>query len=163
MPTDESDFFNEPDDDEFAEAYPDEVDAGTVAFLDQQEAEFAENREKWVRLYGFDHDCHCSQDYTDGSLGTVTKCFMQLTSQALARCAEATHEIKVYRAMLDELLAMNNDLVKMMDDLGHEKELQEYFGETVDIEDEALAQLELQFTDEGNPNEPEDTEDEDAS
>lgn len=161
MPLDESDFFNEPEDDEFADAYPEETDAGTVAFLDQQEAEFAENREKWVKLYGFDHDCHCSQDYTDGEVGTVTRCFMQLTSQALARAAEATHEIKVYRAMLDELLAMNNDLVKMMDDLGHEKELQEYFGETLDLEDEALAQLELQFSD--DEDEPEDTEDEDAS
>jgi len=98
----------------------DDTDAGTVAFLDQQEAEFADNRERWVKLYGFDHDCRCSLDYTEGKVGQVTQCFMKLTSQALGRCAEATHEIKVYSAMLTEMLAVNNDLVKMMEDLRSE-------------------------------------------
>lgn len=140
---------------------PEDSDAGTVAFLDQQEAEFAAGRERWNKLYGFDHDCHCSQDYTDGKLGQVTQCFMQLTSQALGRCAEATHEIKVFSAMLSEMLAVNNDLVKMMEDLGHEKELQEYFGEALEIEDEVLSQMELQFEDEGGTSEA-DSEDEET-
>ena len=144
----EEDFFEEEPTDEELEAIEEAMsDPSTVAFLDQQEAEFAGNRERWVALYGFDHDCHCSTDYTEGAIGTVTKCFMQLTSQALARCAEATHEIKVYSSMLTEMLAVNNDLVKLMENLGHEKELQDYFGEQLEIEDEdAIAQMERQFT-----------------
>ena len=153
---DEDEFFGEEPTDEELEAIEEALsDPGTVAFLDQQEAEFAGNREKWVALYGFDHDCHCSQDYTEGDIGTVTKCFMQLTSQALARCAEATHEIKVYSAMLTEMLAVNNDLVKMMEDLGHEKALQDYFGETIDLEEDVISDLEAQFTDDTGVDEDE--------
>jgi hypothetical protein len=133
-------FDENPDEPEYEQADP-----GTIAFLDQQEAEFASNREKWLEMYGFDHECRCSQDYTEGKVGQVTQCFMRLMSQALARCVEATHEIRVYTTMMDELLAMNNDLVKMMEDLGHEKELQDYLGKTLELEDGELGQMDLQI------------------
>jgi len=144
----EFEFEQEPTDEELESLEKALADPGTIAFLDQQEAEFDSGRAKWAALHGFDHECHCSQDYTDGAIGSVTRCFMQLTSQALARCVEATHEIRVFSSMVDELLTMQNDLVKMMENFGHEKELQEYFGETLEIEDDVLSQMELQFTDE---------------
>lgn len=158
---DTPDFAEEPTDEELEAVEKALTDPRTIAFLDQQEAEFEAGRENWAKLYGFDHDCTCSRDYTNGKVGTVTRCFMKLTSQALARCAEATHEIRVFRAMLDEMLAVNNDLVKLMEDLGHEKELQEYFGETLELEDDVLSQMELQFTDEGAPELEDESEDED--
>jgi hypothetical protein len=63
--------------------------------------------------------------------------------------------------MLNELLKMNNDLVKMLDEAGHQKELQEYFGEIMELEDEAFSQLELPVTEDNPKNESEDEESKD--
>jgi hypothetical protein len=107
-----------------------ETDPTTIAFLDQSEAEFAAERERFKEFYGFDHNCTCSKDYTDGKIGMVTECFMGLTSDALARCAEATQENRVLGGMVEHLLRINNDLVRMMHEGGMDKELEEYFTES---------------------------------
>lgn len=104
-----------------------EPDPATTAFLDQEEAAFAQERAMFKRIYGFDHDCRCSQDYTEGNTETVTKCFLTLTGQAMAYSAQATHELRYLTALLDRLVNLNNDLIGLMEDLGHEKELEEYF------------------------------------
>lgn len=118
-------------------------DPSTVAFLDQQEAEFAEDRERFNEIYGFDHDCHCSQDYTDGKLGEVTQCFLTLTSQALHRCAEATYENRVLTGLVEELLKVNEDLMTMMKDAGMTAELEKYVKETYELDDQQMADLQL--------------------
>lgn len=120
-----------------------EVDPGTVAFLDQQEAEFAQDREQFQAIYGFDHDCHCSQDYTDGKLAEVTQCFLTLTSQALNRAAEATYENRVLSGLVEELFKVNNDLMYLMKENGLGSELEKYVKETYELDDQQVSDLQL--------------------
>src|SRR3970040_68123 len=133
-----------------------EADAGTVAFLDQETAAFQESKEEFAAFYGFDHDCTCDTDYTDGKVGLVTQCFMRLTSQALSRAAQATQELRVLGGMVEHLLRVNNDLIQKMIELGHEKELQEYF----DMDDDADAPVEQDLEDD-DPSDAEELEDTD--
>lgn len=130
------------DEDEVQDIITPEPDPGTIAFLDQEEATFQAEREMFARMYGFDHDCRCSQDYTEGNLETVTKCFLTLTAQAMARSAQATAEIQYLHALLERMIGMNNDLVEMMEEQGHEKELEEYFNRPYDEEDQEVVDLE---------------------
>lgn len=137
------DGYDGPDRDE-SEDDSDEVDeAAVVAFLDQEEAAWDANREQFLNFYGFDHQCRCSEDYTEGNLKNVTECFMTLTAQALQRSAEATHELRLMGALLDQLLKLNQDLVKMMEDAGLHDELEKYYNEPVELDSEsAFTELE---------------------
>lgn len=114
----------------------DEPDPALVARLDQEEAAFAAEREKWLKVYGFDHDCTCGQDYASGKTTEVTYCFMRLTNQALRRSAEATQEVNALSNMLGRLVTMNNDLISMMEELGHTEELQKYFSDDEPLQEE---------------------------
>jgi len=143
------------DEDEIEELLKPDSDPGVTAFLDQQEAEFAQEREAFRRIYGFDHDCHCSQDYTDGNTETVTKCFLTMTAQAMARSAQATQEIHYLTTMLERVVGVTNDLVGMMEEAGMEKELQSYFTGDDDPEEDGEV-LDLEAVEE----ETEDTDDE---
>lgn len=125
-----------------------EVDPAVVAHLDQEEASWEAEREEFRRMYGFDHECTCSQDYSSGNTGTVTQCFMKLTSQAMASSAEKTHELRLLTAILEQMLKINNDLVGLMENLGHEKELREYFATESDEEIDAVPESELDVPEE---------------
>lgn len=117
-----------------------EIDPAVVAFLDQEEAAFAQERDKFVAMYGFDHDCHCAADYSSGKVVTVTECFMELSSDALDRAAEATYEARALAAMLQEMLDLNKDLVKMIESLGGKDDLEAYFKRQMELQDEAATE-----------------------
>lgn len=119
-----------------------EIDAAAVAHLDQEEAAWEQQRAAFTQVYGFDHQCHCSQDYTSGRLKTVTECFMNLTNQAMQRSAEATHELRLMGALVEELLKLNNDLVELFKVNGLEKELEEYFNQETTLDEDIVEELE---------------------
>lgn len=142
------DGYNEDDTDEF-ENYEDEreIDPATVAFLDQEEAAFEQHKAEFRRVYGFDHDCRCSQDYTEGNLKEVTECFMNLTRQAMQRAGEATYELYVMGSVLETMLKLNNDLIDMLRNLGHEDELEAYLNQEVELDEPTQAELDGLYED----------------
>lgn len=162
-----SEFIDEPQDelpidpfteDEVEDIISPEPDAGTIAFLDQEEAEWEQGREEFKRFYGFDHDCTCSQDYSSGKTGTVTQCFMKLTSQALAASAQKHHDLQVMDAMLTRMVTITQDLARMLEELGHTDELEKYFGGDVDENPEEDTEPDIEAIE----LEPVDDEDDDA-
>lgn len=141
-------YFGEPDEEpEYTEPEATEPDPAIIAKLDQEEAAFAAEKDTWLRMYGFNHDCTCGQDYAAGKVTEVTMCMVRMTNDALRRCAEATMEIHALSHMLSKMVDINNDLITLMEELGHTDELQKYFSqvdedtlqeetETVDLDSE---------------------------
>lgn len=70
-----------------------EPDISTVAFLDQQQAEFEGMADEFEQTYGFRHDCHCGEDYAAGKVGEITQCYHGMMQEALATCARLTVEL----------------------------------------------------------------------
>lgn len=112
-----------------------ESDPATVAHLDQQQEQYNTDKAIFAKVYGFAHECRCAEDYTAGKTLNVTECFVGLVNDALARCAEASYENRMLTVYLEQMLQMNNDLAKMLQEFGHEAELEKYFTETLEIED----------------------------
>ena len=131
-----------------------EVDPNTVAFLDQEQAEWKGREAGFERAYGFSHHCRCSEDYAEGRTQTVTECFMRLCGEALDAAAASTYENRMLNVYLNEMLAINNDLAGMLHENGLGKELEDYFNTPVDIEDAE----EVQDLDEPESDEPGDEE-----
>lgn len=129
-----------------------DVDPATTAQLDQEQQAFADHRAAFRSAYGFDHDCHCAEDYSKGNTEAVTQCFLGMAQDALTRCAQATYEIHMLNLYLSEMLKMTQDLAKMLEDLGHTDELEKYFNETLELEEEdgtsEIEQLVLDLTNE---------------
>lgn len=115
-----------------------EPDPATVAFLDQEEQAFADDREQFKRVYGFDHACTCAQDYSAGKLGQVTECFLGLASDALDACAGLNYENKVLKAMLQEMININNGLIEKMQEAGLGDEVQAFLNEDTDLQAETI-------------------------
>ena len=105
---------NENDEEDF------ESDPATVAFLDQAGAEFEAQREQFAAMYGFDHDCHCAQDYAEGKLAQVTECYLTLTDDALENSARLNWENQTLQGMVQSLVQMNDDLMKALEAEGGE-------------------------------------------
>lgn len=106
--TDEFDFDSawEGEDENFADFSPDEdADPGTVAFLDQQAADFnAKAEHEFADRYGFVHKCRCDLDYTEGNLVEVTACYANMTLEALDACATLYAENKLLRTLVTKAL-----------------------------------------------------------
>lgn len=80
-----------------------EADPGTVAFMDQQAAEFnAKAEHEFADRYGFVHKCRCDQDYTDGKMVEVTECYANMTLEALDACAALYAENKLLTVILSK-------------------------------------------------------------
>lgn len=41
---------------------------------------------EFKELYGFEHNCHCLQDWHDTNLELVSKCYTELCDDALTTC-----------------------------------------------------------------------------
>lgn len=91
----------EPTNDEF------EADPTTIAFLDQQQAEFSNIEDEFFATYGFKHECHCGEDYAAGRVGEITQCYHNMMQEALANCARMNVELKevtgIAQALYQEL------------------------------------------------------------
>jgi hypothetical protein len=59
-------------------------------FEDEDYAEYldavAENVEDFEELYGFSHDCHCKEDWDEGDVGIVSRCYTEMVNDALTQC-----------------------------------------------------------------------------
>jgi len=46
----------------------------------------AEAAEEFKEMYGFDHDCHCKEDWEEGNVGLVSECYTKMVNEALKQC-----------------------------------------------------------------------------
>ena len=96
-----------PQDGESNEGEEFEPDMATVAFLDQQQAEFEGMKDDFFNTYGFEHDCHCGEDYAAGRVGEITQCYHNMMQEALATCARLNIELKemtgIAKALYEEV------------------------------------------------------------
>jgi hypothetical protein len=97
----------EPGDEDWAafsldeDADVEEPDPSTVAFMDQQSAEFnAKAEHEFADHYGFIHKCRCDQDYTEGKLVEVTECYANMTLEALDTCARLHKEVQMLTGII---------------------------------------------------------------
>lgn len=44
-------------------------------------------------MYGFKHECRCAEDWIEGNVGTVSKCYTQMTNDALEACLRMKGEL----------------------------------------------------------------------
>lgn len=80
-----------------------ELDPASVAFMDQQAAEFnAKAEHEFADRYGFVHKCRCDQDFTEGKMVEVTECYANMTLEALDACAALYAENKLLTAILSK-------------------------------------------------------------
>lgn len=114
-----------------------EVDPGTLANLDQEQQAFQDAKMQFARVYGFVHDCHCAEDYEKGNTVNVAECFVNLCNQAMAVLSFTNQENKQLRAYLEQMMTMNNDLANMLKERGFEDDLEKYFTEEIEEQDEA--------------------------
>jgi hypothetical protein len=80
-----------------------EPDVATVAFLDQQQAEFGNMEDDFAATYGFTHECYCGEDYAAGRVGEITQCYHNMMQEALANCARLNAELKEVTAIAQAL------------------------------------------------------------
>lgn len=85
-----------------------EADPATVAFLDQQAAEFREMADKFEEYHGFRHECVCDKDYAAGKVVEVTECFASMVIDSLETCARLNMENKALRDMLNQMFQLSN-------------------------------------------------------
>ena len=58
-----------------------------------QQLEDAANVIDFMDEYGFEHDCHCASDWDEGNVGLVSKCYTEMTEDALAACRKMKGEL----------------------------------------------------------------------
>lgn len=104
--------------DELEEGSEFESDPSMLAFLDQEGAEFQAQREQFAAMYGFDHDCHCAQDYAEGKLAQVTQCYLALTDDALETAARLNWENQTLQGMVNTMVSMNDSLMSALEEAG---------------------------------------------
>ncbi|HEY6021804.1 MAG TPA: hypothetical protein VIY48_18620 [Candidatus Paceibacterota bacterium] len=92
-----------------------EADPATVAFLDQEAAAFREIEDDFEQMYGFRHECKCDQDYAAGRVGEVTECYAGMITESLATCAQLNAENKALKDMIQQLIAINGELMGVID------------------------------------------------
>jgi hypothetical protein len=89
-----------------------EPDPAIIAQLDQDSAAFAETREQFIEMYGFDHDCHCAQDYAEGKVSTVTECYLDLIDDAMETCAKLNWEKQTLEKAAGTLADLSTKLIQ---------------------------------------------------
>lgn len=67
-------------------------------------------------MYGFDHDCHCAQDYAEGKLAQVTECYLSLADDALDTCQRLLWENNTLQGMVAAMVSMNDSLIKTIEE-----------------------------------------------
>lgn len=81
-------------------------EAGLVAYMDQQSAEFNAMEHEFADRYGFVHKCRCDQDYTEGNMVEVTECYARMTTDALEACATLHAENKLLRGLIKNAIGV---------------------------------------------------------
>ena len=57
----------------------------------------------YMELYGFEHDCHCADDWAEGNWAVVSQCYVNMAGQALAHLEEVNKELSTLKAEIVEL------------------------------------------------------------
>lgn len=78
-----------PDDDDFEPEDEDEV--SDVEYQDDQDA--VNNSDDFRARFGFDHECHCADDWAVGNLGVVAVCYLNMCRDAMEHLATARAEV----------------------------------------------------------------------
>lgn len=89
-----------------------EPDTATIAFLDQQQAEFVNMEQEFAATYGFEHNCHCGEDYAAGRVGEITQCYHNMMQEALATCARLNAELKEMTGIAQALFGELQERIK---------------------------------------------------
>ena len=122
-------FDNDEEDGDDEEAF--EADPSVVAALDQEGAEFEAQRQQFAEMYGFDHNCHCAKDYSDGSLAQVTECYLELTDDALEACARLNWENITLQGMVQTMVGMNDNLMTYIKESGLDIDPDQFLAEAL--------------------------------
>ena len=122
-------FFDNEEDGDDEEAF--EADPSVVAALDQEGAEFEAQRQQFAEMYGFDHNCHCAKDYSDGSLAQVTECYLELTDDALEACARLNWENMTLQGMVQTMVGMNDNLMTYIKESGLDIDPDQFLAEAL--------------------------------
>lgn len=78
-------------------------------YLREAQAPLNEN-DTFLKTYGFEHHCRCAEDYVEGNVGTVSDCWANMCSDALATCAFMKGEIDRFKIIVAELQTQLNEL-----------------------------------------------------
>lgn len=81
--------FDETPNEEFEPEDDDEV--SEVEYQEEQDA--VNNSDDFRARFGFDHECHCADDWAIGNLGVVAVCYLNMCRDAMEHLAVARAEI----------------------------------------------------------------------
>ena len=76
-------------DEEFEPSEEDEV--SEVEYQEDQDA--VNNSDDFRARFGFDHECHCADDWAVGNLGVVAVCYLNMCRDAMEHLAAARQEV----------------------------------------------------------------------
>lgn len=82
-----SEFDGTPDE----EFEPSEEDEAEVEYQEDQDA--VNNSDDFRARFGFDHECHCADDWAIGNLGVVAVCYLNMCRDAMEHLASARREL----------------------------------------------------------------------
>lgn len=81
--------FDETPDEEYEPEDGDEV--SEVEYQEDQDA--VNNSDDFRARFGFDHECHCADDWAVGNLGVVAVCYLNMCRDAMEHLASARQEL----------------------------------------------------------------------
>lgn len=84
---------------EFEPNEDDEV--SEVEYASEQDA--VNNSDDFRSRFGFDHECHCADDWAVGNLGVVAVCYLNMCRDAMEHLAAARKELAAKDNELAEL------------------------------------------------------------
>lgn len=99
----------EPDFDWDEDEKEDEIDPGTVAFLDQEQEQFNNRKDAFEQTFGFEHRCTCAKDYSEGNLTETTECFGRLCEDAMSACARLKQQNDFLTGLIREAIQETNE------------------------------------------------------
>ncbi len=63
------------------------VDPAVLGQLMLDTAAVNADAEAWKNQFGFEHNCHCDEDYANDAMGTVTECWALMAEDAIETCS----------------------------------------------------------------------------
>lgn len=71
--------------------------------LDIDESTEVKDEADFLEKYGFEHECHCAEDWASGNLGVVAVCYLNMCRDSLEVLAKTLQEKKEAQAELAAL------------------------------------------------------------
>lgn len=64
----------------------------------KQEQDELNESDEFVKLYGFEHNCRCAEDWAEGNLGLVSECYLGMCRDALDNLRETREQLATVEA-----------------------------------------------------------------